>query len=126
MRFSQSAALTERRVIEIVRLDAQAGGDVVANEIQPGELVGAKFDARLGLVHEPFVEAGADRFSERFEHWLLFQRKSDKRDEVGEASGLRAALDLGWRGGGKGLPQIVLGPGGVLFAELFLEFLEHL
>lgn len=39
MCLAESAALDERRVIEIVRLDAQAGGDVVADQMQPGKLV---------------------------------------------------------------------------------------
>jgi hypothetical protein len=36
MRFAQTAALAERGVIEIFRLDARAGGDVVADEVEPG------------------------------------------------------------------------------------------
>jgi len=35
MRFAESAALAKWRVIEIVRLDAHAGGDVVADEVEP-------------------------------------------------------------------------------------------
>jgi hypothetical protein len=39
MRLDQSAALAEGRVIEIVRLDAQAGGDVVAGWFFRGALL---------------------------------------------------------------------------------------
>jgi hypothetical protein len=111
--FAEAAALVERGEFKILRVNAQAGGDVVADEVESGELFGTEFDAGLGLVHEPFVEARGDGFGERFEHGLLFQRKADERDEVGEASGLRAAFDLVGRGGGEGVPEIVLGPGGV-------------
>ena len=40
--FAQATALRKRSVIEIVRLDAQAGGDVVTDEIEPGALVGSE------------------------------------------------------------------------------------
>ena len=42
MRLAQAAALAEWGEIEIVRLDAQAGGDVVADEVEPGELLGGE------------------------------------------------------------------------------------
>jgi len=35
MRFAEAAAFAEGCVFEIVRLDAQAGGDVVADEAEP-------------------------------------------------------------------------------------------
>src|SRR5438034_215416 len=55
----------------------------------------------------------------------MFQRKADEGDEVGKPSGLRATLDLSRPGRSKGVPEAVLGPGGVVFAELFLQFIEH-
>jgi len=36
MRFAQAAALVEGRQFQILRLNADGGGDVVANQIQPG------------------------------------------------------------------------------------------
>ncbi len=56
---------------------------------------------------------------------MLFQREADEGDEVGKASGLRAAFDLAGLGGGEGVPEMVLGPGGVVVAEFLLQFLEH-
>src|SRR5207247_10404598 len=55
----------------------------------------------------------------------MFQRKADEGDEVGKPSGLRATLARSRPGRSKGVPEAVLGPGGVVFAELFLQFLEH-
>src|ERR1017187_9481894 len=52
MRLAQAAALVERREFQILRLNAQAGGDVVADEVKPGELLGREGRAGLGLVHE--------------------------------------------------------------------------
>ena len=125
MRFAQAAALVERGEFQILRLDAQAGGDVVADEVEPGELLGREGCARLGLVHEPFVEPLGHGVGEGREHGLLFQREADEGDEVGEASGLRAALDLAGRGDGEGVPEAVLGPRGVVVAQFLLQFLEH-
>ena len=93
MRFAESAALVERGEFKILRVNAQAGGDVVADEIEPGELVGTKRHASFGLVHEPFVEARGDGGSEGFEHGLLLQRKADERDEVGEAMEQQPVLE---------------------------------
>ena len=42
MRFAEAAALAEGRVFEIFGVDAQAGGDVVADEAEPGELLGGE------------------------------------------------------------------------------------
>ena len=86
---------------------------------------GVNVVASLGFVAQPFVEPLGHRIGEGREHGLLFQREADERDEVGEASGLRAALHFPGRGGGEGVPQAILGPGGVVVAELLLQFLEH-
>lgn len=37
--FAKAAALAEGRVFEILGVDAEAGGDVVADEVEPGELL---------------------------------------------------------------------------------------
>ena len=126
MRFAKAAALAEGRVFEIFRLDAQAGGDVVADESEPRELFGCEDGSALGLVHKPFVEALAHGIGEGGEHGLLFQREADKRDEVGEAPGLRAAFHFSGSGDGEGIPEAVLGPRGVVVAEFLFQFLEHL
>ena len=55
----------------------------------------------------------------------MFQREADEGDEVGEASGLRAAFDLAGFGRGEGVPEMVLGPGGVVVAQFLFQFLEH-
>src|SRR5204863_5932067 len=105
MRLTQSAALVERGEFQILRLDADRRGDVVADQIQPRELFGVEESGRAVpalfffltqrrdaaatlFVRQPFLESGINRFSERIEHGLLFQRETDECDEVGEASGL--------------------------------------
>ena len=87
---------------------------------------GVKVSAGFGLVHEPFVEPLVHGVGEGREHGLLFQREADEGDEVGKASGLRAAFDLARRGGGEGVPEAVFGPGGVVVAQFLFQFLEHL
>ena len=99
---------------------------MVADEVEPRELFGRKRDASLGLVHEPFVEPLVHGVSEGREHGLLFQREADEGDEVGKASGLRAAFDLARRGDGEGVPEAVFGPGGMVVAQFLFQFLEHL
>ena len=56
---------------------------------------------------------------------LAFEGEANERDEVGEAAGLGSSFDLFRRDGGEGVPEAVFGPGGVFFAELFLQLLEH-
>jgi hypothetical protein len=84
MSFAQTAALVEWREFQILRLDADGRGDVVADEIQPRELLGAEIHTCLGLIHEPFVEAFGHGVGEGREHGLLFQREADEGDEVGK------------------------------------------
>ena len=93
-RLAQSAALAERGVIKIILLDTQDGGDVVADEVEPRELVRCKCGSSFGLVHQPFVEAFLDGFGERLEYGLLLQGEADEGNYVGEPSGLRAALSV--------------------------------
>ena len=42
MRFAQAASLIEWRELQILRLDADGRGDVVANEVEPGQLLGCE------------------------------------------------------------------------------------
>lgn len=65
------------------------------------------------------------RVGEGGEDGLLFQGEADEGDEVGEAPGLGAAPDLAGSSDGKGVPEAVLGPGGVGVAELLFQVLEH-
>ena len=55
----------------------------------------------------------------------MFQREADEADEVGKASGLRAAFDLAGPRGSVGVPEVVLGPSGVVVAQFLFQFLEH-
>ena len=98
---------------------------MVADELEPGELFVRKRGARLGLVREPFVEPLVDGFREGPEHGLLFEREPHQRNQIGEASRLRAAFDLAGRSDGAGIPQPVFGPGGVVFAQFLFQFLQH-
>ncbi len=125
MRFSQTAALAEGRIVEIIWLDADSGGDVIADEFEPGALFGSEDYILRDIFFDPLDEALIDRLSERLKNLLAFQRESDERDEIGEAAGLGAAFHLFRRDGGEGVPEAVFGPGGVFFAELFLQFFEH-
>src|SRR5947207_15682143 len=86
MRFAQTTALGERRQFQILRLNADGRSDVVANQIEPRELFGAKLDAGFCLVHEPFVEPLGYGVGEGREDGLLFQRKADERDESHQSS----------------------------------------
>src|SRR5688572_11989409 len=104
MRFAESALLRKWGVVEIILLNAQAGSDVIADKAEPRELLGGEDGAGLGFVHEPFVKALADRVSEGGEDGLLFQGEADESDEVGEASGLGAALHFRRSGDGEGVP----------------------
>ena len=88
MRLPQPAPLIEGGEFQVLGFDAQAGRDVVADEVEPGEVFGRELDSGLSLVHAPLVEACGDGFSEGFEHGLLFQRKADEGDEVSETSRL--------------------------------------
>ena len=125
MRFAQAAALIERRKIQIIGLDAEAGGDLIAHEVEPGELLRREDGSGFGFVHEPFVEALGDGVGEGGEDGLLLEREADEGDEVGEAAGLGAAFDFAGRGDGEGVPEVVLGPGGVIVAQFLFQLLEH-
>ncbi len=72
----------------------KAGGDVVADEVEPAELFGGEDRAGLGFVHEPFIEPFPYGLGEGREHGLLFQREADQGDEVGEAPDLGAAFSF--------------------------------
>lgn len=125
MGLAEAAALAEGGVAEIVRLDAEAGGNMVADEAQPGELIGGEGDRRLGFGLQPVVEAFLHGLRKGFEQGLLLEREADEGHEVGKAASLGAALDFGRGGGGKGIPQAVFRPGGVGGAEFLFQFLEH-
>ncbi len=71
------------------------------------------------------IEAFVDGVGEGFEDGLLLEGEADEGDEVGEAAGLGVAFDFVRGGSGKGVPEVVLGPCGMLFAELGFQFLEH-
>ena len=49
MRFAQAAALIERGEFQVLGLDADGGGDVIADQMQPGELFGREDRAGLSL-----------------------------------------------------------------------------
>lgn len=150
IRATESAALGERGVAEIVGLDGARGGDVVADEAQPGELfLGegagglpfAGFDDRVrfgddaefgvfrvglaGVAVQPGVEAFADGFGEGAQVGFLLQGEAHEGDEVGEATGLGAAEHAVGRGGGVGGPKAILGEVGSGVAKLRFEGLEH-
>jgi hypothetical protein len=145
MRFAETSALREGRVAEVVGVDAQAGGDVVADEAEPGELFrsesgsgilplffyGKRRDAASTLLAmaastlQPLIEPGLDRVGKGFEEGLLFQGEAHEGDEISKAAGLRAAFDFPGDRDRKGVPEAVFRPGGVGVAELFLQLLEQ-
>ena len=86
MRFAEAAALGEGGVAEVVGFDGEAGGDVVAHQIQPGALIGGEGGAGGGLLREPAIEAGLDGVGEGFEDGLLFEGETHEGDQVGEAA----------------------------------------
>ena len=125
MCFSQPTALAERRVVKVVGFNAEAGSDVVADEFEPGALFGRKANILSDVSFDPFDETVMDCLRKRFKNLLAFQREANKSDEVGEAAGLGASFDFLRDDGGEGVPEAVFGPGGVFFAEFFLQLLEH-
>lgn len=131
MGFSEAAALRERRVAEVVGIYAQAGRNVVADEVEPCELIGSEGGAQRRdaaatlLLCEPGIETLLHRVAEGFEERLLFEGEAHERDEVSEAAGLRAAFHFFRRGGGEGAPEVFLRPCGVGVAELLLQLLQH-
>ena len=85
---------------------ASDGGDVVADPLEPGELLGGEDAAGVLLLEEPGVVALADEVGIRHELVLLVERDADERDEVGEdalagAAHLRAVELL------VGLPELL-------------------
>ena len=125
MCLAQSAALAEGGVVEIVRLNADGGGDVVADEFEPSALFGCEKDILRNVSFDPLAEALVDCLGKRLKSLLAFEGEADQRDEVGEAAGLGSSFDFLRRDGGEGIPETVFGPGGVFFAELFLQLFEH-
>lgn len=123
--FAQAAALGEGGVVEVVGVDACHGGDVVADVVEPGELVGREGDFFRGFVHEPVVEAVLDGFGEGAEFRLFFEGVADERDQVGEAVGGTAAFDAFGGGGVAGVPEGFFVPRYVFVAEFGFEFLER-
>src|SRR6476646_9785642 len=97
MSFSQAAALAKGGVIEIVGLDADRGGDMVADEFEPGALLGSEDDIFGDVSFYPFDEPLIDRQRERLKKLLAFQCEADQRDEIGEAAGLGATFHFLWR-----------------------------
>src|SRR5207253_8529562 len=59
MGFSQAAELVERSILEIVRLDAEAGVNVVADQFQPFNLFGG--EGRSGVPQLVFFLGGSKR-----------------------------------------------------------------
>ena len=98
---------------------------MIADEFEPGALFGSEHNILGDVSFDPLDEALIDRLGKRLKNLLAFQREADKRDEVGEAAGLGSSFDFLRRDGGEGVPEAVFGPGGVLFAEFFLQLLEH-
>ena len=98
---------------------------MIADEFEPGALLGSEHDVLGYVSFDPFDEALIDGLGERLKNLLAFEGEADEGDEVGEAAGLGASFDFLRRDGGEGVPEAVFGPGGVLFAEFFLQLLEH-
>jgi len=84
MRFAQAAALAEGRVVEIVCLDADRRGDVVADEFEPGALFRSEDNILRDVSFDPFDEALIDRLGKRLKRLLAFEGEADKGDQIGE------------------------------------------
>jgi hypothetical protein len=65
MGFTQAAALAEGGVVEIIGLDADRGGDVVADKFEPGALLGSENDILGDVSFDPLDEALIDRLGKR-------------------------------------------------------------
>jgi hypothetical protein len=91
MHLSESAFLEEGRVVEIIRLDAELRGDVVADHIEPFGLFGSEFDPLtpalslrergVVLLDEPCVEVSVDALGGWTSSlsWWMAKRTSESR-----------------------------------------------
>src|SRR5215468_11138362 len=107
MGLSQTAALAEGRVVEVVGLDAEARGNVIADEFEPGALFGCENNIFGDVSFDPLDEALMDRLGKRLERLLAFESQTDEGDEIGEAAGLGASFHFFRQDGGEGVPEAV-------------------
>ena len=92
---AEAALLDEGRELEVGGVDGEAGGDVVADEVEPGELLGGEGAAAGGLLGEPGGVARVDGVGAGDERVLLVEGDADEGDEVGEdALGAGAATGV--------------------------------
>src|SRR5262249_8314169 len=77
MGFSQPAALAEGGVVEIVRLDADCRGDVIADKFKPGALFGCENNIFGDVSFDPFDEALIDRLGKWLKRLLAFEGEAD-------------------------------------------------
>ena len=81
---AEPAGFDEGRVAEVVGRDGERGGDVVADALEPGELLGGEDAAGVLLLEEPGVVAVADEVGVGDELVVLVEGDADEGDEVGE------------------------------------------
>src|SRR5438105_14994384 len=119
MRFAETSTLLKRREFQIVRLDGHTRGDVIANEIEPRELLRRESYSGFRFVHQPFVKTFGHGIGERLEHRLLFQCESDEWHQIGKTVDRGSALYFFRRLAFKRAPQLCLAPRPVLCATFF-------
>ena len=77
MHLAEAAVQRERRVFEVIGLDAQVRGDVVADHLQPTPLFLGEWLAAALLARQPGLEVGVDALGEGDEFVVLVDGKSD-------------------------------------------------
>ncbi len=102
--------LGEGGVVEVVGVDPEGVGDVVADGVEPMALFGGEAAATGFLGCEPGGEAGVDAVGEGGEGWVLAGGEADEGDEVGENS-CAGAADFAPVQGLVGAPEGVRSPG---------------
>jgi len=81
---AEAAALAEGDVVEVVRLDAQAGRDVVPNDVEPATLLGRERGAFVRLLGQPRLVALLDRGREGGQRRGGRDGVAHQGDEVGQ------------------------------------------
>src|SRR5437763_7111543 len=89
-----STLLRERHVIEIVHLYLQVSHDVVADQLDPLELLGGEASAGGLLLGEPGLEPLIDAVLEGDQLLVRVESETDEGDDVGEELAASGAADL--------------------------------
>ena len=122
--FAPSAMRVEGGEVEIVRLDMNAGGNVLLDHTQPLHLLFGELFACAGvLVEDPFFEIGVNGFVVEGQYRVDADDAADERDEGDELVFRAGAIDLFELF--VGMPDAHWGQGGFVGFEALEQFADH-